>query len=151
MPDTRREMKFPVPASVFLRLHRCLVVLSLTMKGTSFLRVCFPIVSEFLGILKQLKPNFFFNQLTISLYQVQLVCIFGSYQMHSCNVKDCLNHHMMKWQHIISGKLCHPNRYRSVMGLWFLCGRKLNQIFFYLHCFFCRALWAVANGDYVEA
>ena len=36
MPDTRREMKFPVPASVFLRLHRCLVVLSLTMKGTSF-------------------------------------------------------------------------------------------------------------------
>ena len=34
--DTRREMKFPVPASVFLRLHRCLVVLSLTMKGTSF-------------------------------------------------------------------------------------------------------------------
>ena len=25
------------------------------------------------------------------------------------------------------------------------------DIFFYLHCFFCRALWAVANGDYVEA
>ena len=32
-----------------------------------------------------------------------------------------------------------------------LWGRKLNKILFYLYCFFCRAIWAVANGDYVEA
>ena len=36
-------------------------------------------------------------------------------------------------------------------GLLVLWGRKLNKILFYLYCFFCRAIWAVANGDYVEA
>ena len=36
-------------------------------------------------------------------------------------------------------------------GLVVLWGRKLNKILFYLYCFFCRAIWAVANGDYVEA
>ena len=29
------------------------------------------------------------------------------------------------------------------MGLWFLCGRKLNKILFYLYCFFAElfGLW----------
>ena len=47
-----------------------------------------------------------------------------------------------------------PFKFISINGSYgqvVLWGRKLKKILFYLYCFFCRAIWAVANGDYVEA